>query len=87
MHPNKPNEQESAIVEKPSNQQKTATVARPSTEQKKAAIAKSIDPQQEFNDLCAANLQRPRDVEDKSAAARKSSKSMFSYNLLRKYIS
>lgn len=57
----------SSLIPKPSNIQVPTVLVQPT---------KPVDPQKEFHDLCVANLQHPRDVEDKSVVARQSSKSM-----------
>lgn len=58
-----------------SNAQQPATAVTLNAK-RSAAAATPPDCQNQFNDLCAANFQRPRDVEENSAAARTTSKSM-----------
>lgn len=63
-----------ALNEKPPANDVTPNLKRPATG------ATPPDSRKQFNALCAANLQRPRDVEEKSTTARNQSKSILIYD-------
>lgn len=57
-----------SLTTKPSNVQVAAADPKP--------VKPVVNPQNEFIDLCNENLQHPRTVEEKSAAARQPAKSI-----------